>query len=323
MPDHRPGLSLFEIMEMFPDEQTAHAWFARQRWGADEADRFCPRCGCTATRRSKRRPYYFCAGCKKRFSVRTGTVMEASRLPVRKWAVATFLIVAGIKGVSSTRLARDLDITQKSAWFLLHRLRDALEGIGERRAPFAGTVEVDEKYVGGRTKNMSNARRRAMREAGETWQDHKSIVVGARNRETGAVQAEVVEQADRPTLHGFVADNVAPGATVYTDEAPAYRGLPYPHETVNHGVREFVRDQVVSTNGIESFWALFQRGYQGTHHWMSPKHLPRYVAEFAERWSRRKLSTIEQMHAVVAGMVGRRLTYARLTAPQKRQPMDY
>ena len=98
MPDHRPGLSLFEITEMFPDEQTAHAWFARQRWGVDEQDRYCPRCGCTATRRSKRRPYYFCAGCKKRFSVRTGTVMEASRLPVRKWAVATFLIVAGIKG---------------------------------------------------------------------------------------------------------------------------------------------------------------------------------------------------------------------------------
>ena len=158
-----------------------------------------------------------------------------------------------------------------------------------------------------------------MRAAGETWQDHKSIVVGARNRETGAVQAEVVEQADRPTLHGFVADNVAPGATIYTDEAPAYRGLPYPHETVNHGVREFVRDQVVSTNGIESFWAVFQRGFVGTHHWMSPKHLPRYVAEFAERWSRRKLSTVEQMHAVVAGMVGRRLTYARLTAPKKRR----
>lgn len=318
MPAHRPGLSLFEIMGMFPDEQTAHAWFAERRWGPDEAGRYCPRCGCTETRRSKRRPFYFCTGCRKRFSVRTGTVMEESRLPVRKWAIATFLIVAGIKGVASTRLARDLDITQKSAWFLLHRLREALEGVAQGGETFAGPVEVDETYVGGRTKNKSNARRKAMKAAGETWRDHKSVVAGVRDRETGGVRAEVVEHEDRPTLHGLIAENVAPGATVYTDEAPAYRGMTgYEHETVNHGVREYVREQA-SVNGIESFWALLKRGYVGTHHWMSAKHLDRYVQEFASRWSRRRLSTTEQMHAVAAGMVGRRLTYAKLTAPQKR-----
>ena len=171
--------------------------------------------------------------------------------------------------------------------------------------------------MGGRTKNKSNARRKAMKMAGETWRDHKSVVVGARDEDTGAVRAKVVEREDRPTLHGFIAENVEPGAAVYTDEAVAYQGIPHPHETVNHGVKEFVREQV-SINGIESFWALLKRGYVGTRHWMSAKHLDRYVQEFAGRWSRRKLSTIDQMDMVAAGMVGRRLTYEQLTAPQKR-----
>ncbi len=226
--------------------------------------------------------------------------------------IAVFLATVSIKGVASTRLARDLGITQKSAWFMLHRIRDALEGAGLGGKPFAGPVEVDETYVGGRFHNMSNTRRRKLRESGASWRAHRTTVAGVRDRETGAVRAGVVEREDRETLHGVIADNIAPGATVYTDEAPAYRGMPNPHETVNHGVREYVRE-MAHTNGIESFWALLKRGYMGTHHWMSAKHLDRYVKEFAGRWSRRKLDTADQMHAVVAGMVGRRLTYLKLT----------
>ena len=302
----REGISLLELMERFPDEQTAHDWFAERRWGVD--GRHCPRCGSDSTRDSKRLRYYWCLGCRQRFTVRTDTVMESSKIPLRKWAIAVYLCSTSLKGVASTRLARDLDITQKSAWFLGHRIREAMTF--DPFSPFTGPVEVDETYFGGRRKNMSNKKRKALKDAGR-GPSGKVAVVGVKDRNTGRVSAKVVKRTDADTLQLFVRERVALGATVYTDDAKAYRGLAYLHRTVRHSVGEYVNG-MAHTNGIESFWSLLKRGYVGTYHYMSAKHLHRYVNEFSARKAVREWDTMRQMGDVVTGMVGGRLTYSAL-----------
>ena len=304
---HREGISVMQLADMFPDEQSAVKWFETIQW---PNGRHCPRCGSTETKDvPKANPMpYWCPACKRYFSVRTGTSMESSRLPLRKWAFAVYLYVTNLKGVSSMKLHRDLEITQKTAWFMLHRLREAW---GEAGLPdMAGPIEVDETFVGGKRKNMSKAKRKALKGRGPVG---KVAVAGAKDRATNRVSAAVVERTDAPTLHGFVAERAAPGATVYTDEHGAYRGLPFDHEAVNHSVGEFVR-RAAHTQGIESFWAMLKRGYQGTYHHMSAKHLDRYVTEFAGRHNVRDADTIDQMRNLVAAMVGKRLMYSELIA---------
>ena len=207
------------------------------------------------------------------------------------------------------KLHRDLNITPKSAWHLAHRLREAF---GRGGAAFGGPVEVDETYMGGRRKNMSKAKRQTLTGRGTVG---KSVVVGVKNRRTNEVRAKVVPSTDAPTLQGFVRANTKPGATVYTDEHGGYRGLPrdYGHEAVNHGAGEYIRGQA-GINGMESFWSMLKRAHKGTFHKISPKHLDRYVAEFAERHNVRDADTLDQMAGVVFGMDGKRLRYSNLTA---------
>ena len=223
---YREGISLVELMDMFPDEDAAHDWFVDRRWG--ETGRYCPRCGSVETVESKRRYTFWCQGCKTRFSVRTGSVLERSKIPLRKWAIAIYLSATSLKGVSSMKLHRDLNITQKSAWFMAHRIREALM----RDTPtFSGPAEADETYMGGLRKNMPKAKRKGLKGRGGIG---KAIVAGVKDRETGEVSASVVEAGDAKTLQAFVHDRVAEGATVYTDEALAYKGMPFEHEAVNH-----------------------------------------------------------------------------------------
>ena len=311
---HRNGLSLVEIMDMFPDDATAEAWFVQNRW--PDGVVHCPECGSLNVQTdapNKGQPYR-CREreCRHRFSVKTGTVMHGSNLSYRKWAIAIYLCLTDLKGVSSMKLHRDLKITQKSAWHMAHRLRKALENGGDG-LQFAGPAESDSTFIGGKRRNMSNAKRKELAGTGRGGSG-KAIVTGVKDRETNRVAAKVVESEDGPTLKGFVRDHVKPGATLYTDEAGAYKGMPeFDHESVNHSVSEYVRDQA-HTNGIESFWAMLKRGYQGTYHKMSHKHLERYVNEFSGRHNFRNADTINQMNELVSGMVGKRLRYTDLTA---------
>ena len=309
---YREAISLFDIMEKFPDDATAEAWFAEQRWGDSPV---CPYCGSEhvlSGAAHKTMPYR-CRekGCRKRFSVRTGTVMQASNLGYRKWAIALYLVMTSLKGVSSMKLHRDLKITQKSAWHLAHRLRKALD---EGLDVFPGPVEADETYIGGKRKNMSNAKRKELAEQGAgRGAVGKTAVAGVKDRGRKRIRAQVVERTDKPTLQGFVTTFVQPGATIYTDEASVYEGLPN-HESVKHGVGEFVRGQI-HTNGMESFWSLLKRAHMGTFHKMSPKHLDRYVTEFEGRYNIRELDTTDQLTKAARGMDGKRLTYEMLIAP--------
>ena len=304
---HRTGLTLAELFRMFPDDATAERWFAEQRW---PEGLHCPYCGSTNVQsgaKHKTMPYR-CREkeCAKRFSVRTKTPMESSKLGFQVWAVALYQVTTNLKGVSSMKLHRDLGITQRSAWFLAHRLREAWKDNGPQ---FAGPVEVDETYIGGRKKNMSKAKRR---EAFGRGPAGKTMVIGAKDRATNTVTAKAIERKDRETMQGFVASHAAPGAKVYTDEAGGYHGMTgFDHEKVNHNVGEYVRDQA-HTNGIESFWSLLKRGYHGTFHHISPKHLPRYVNEFATRHNLRERDTQAMMGETVARMVGKRLIYRDL-----------
>ncbi len=303
----REGISLIEIIGMFPDEQAAEKWFTEARWPDGP---HCPYCGSVNVQSGtahKTMPHR-CREkeCAKRFSARIGTALQSSKLPYRVWAIAIYLVATNIKGVSSMKLHRDLKITQKSAWFLAHRIRETW---GNEGTPFGGPVEVDETFVGGKERNK-HAKKKLKAGRGGVG---KAIVIGAKDRATNAVSAAVIENTDAGTLQDFVADNAADDATIYTDDHGGYKGLPYDHETVRHSVGEYVDGQA-STNGIESFWALLKRGYHGTYHHMSEKHLGRYVTEFSGRHNDRRSDTIDQMVLIARGMIGKRLMYRELVA---------
>ena len=303
---YRKGISLIDVVQMFDTEEKAEDWFVAQRW-PDGAQ--CPRCeGFKVSDKQGRKPQRFhCRDCRRYFSVKTGTVLQDSNISLSKWAIAFHLYSTNLKGVSSMKLHRDLGITQKSAWHMAHRIREAWDVTAER---FSGPVEADETYIGGKetdkhTSKKLNAGRGTV---------GKTAVVGVKDRQTGQVSTAVVERTDRATLQGFVQTHTEPFAKVYTDEAVAYRGINRDHEAVAHGAREYVRGQA-HTNGMESHWATLKRGYDGVYHQFSVKHLHRYVAEFEGRHNVRPLDTADQMTALARGSVGSRLRYADLIGP--------
>jgi transposase-like protein len=303
----RHGISVLEFFKMFPDEAAARKWLEDTRW--PEGDRHCPHCGSLKTSAVKNEtpmPYH-CGECRKYFSVKTGTVMQSSKVPLQKWVIAMYLLSTSLKGVSSMKLHHDLGMTQKTAWLLAQKIRQGwIHGGGK----LSGEVRIDETFMGGKERNKHKEKQ--LKAGGGTV--GKSTVIGAKTRD-GKIKAEVIESTDKTTLEGLVATNVERGSTVFTDEHGGYSQLSasYKHQTARHSVGEYVNG-LAHTNGIESFWAMLKRGYKGTYHKMSAKHLARYVTEFAGRHNVRDLDTLAQMASLARGRKGRRLRYDDLVS---------
>ena len=303
----RKGLSHRQFYQMF-DEERAKQWFIEQRWSNGIA---CPKCGSlniNTEAKHKTMPFR-CREkeCKKNFSIKYGTFMQSSPLDHLDWLYVLYLVATNLKGVSSMKLHRDLDITQKSAWHLAHRVRRAL---GNRtKNLFSGPVECDETWVGGIRRNMPSFKRKQLSGRGPVG---KVAVAGIRDRATNKVMARVVPDTTSETLGGFITGNVIPGTKIYTDDATAYTHLPN-HQSVKHSVAEYVRGSV-HTNGIESFWATLKRAHKGTFHRLSAKHLHRYIDEFVSCHNMRELDTLDQMALIAGKMENAQLRYKDLVA---------
>ncbi len=292
--------TLPQLFAAFPTEQSAVDHFTAIRWAQGK---FCPLCGNAEAARIGTLAgtnMHKCYVCRKRFSIRVGTIFQDTKLPLRTWYAAIWMITAHPKGIASTTLATDVGITQKTAWFVLHRLRHAAL-TKSFNAPLSGEVAVDETAIGGREKNK-HASKRKHQGRGAVG---KTFVMGIVQKD-GEIRAGVVKSVDGRTLRGVVRTHVAPGSVFVTDEAGAYTRLKdeYDHKTVNHSVGQYVSDEGHTTNAVESLWALFKRQYHGTHHWISPKHLDAYVGEMAYRQNRSDMAKGDRVNDLLSQAEG-------------------
>lgn len=298
-------ISAYQFFRKFPDEQAAIAHVEGIRWPNGV---ICPHCDGDRTARQKSYPYHQCKDCRRKFTVRTGTIFERSHIPLDQWLYGMYRLQTARKGVSSLQLSKELGITQKSAWFMLHRLREAC---GIEAVPMSGEVEVDETYIGGKESNKHASKKR---KAGR-GPVGKQAVLGLRNR-GGRVKALPIPDTSAATIWQEITRAVEPGSVIYTDEHAAYRQLNgrYQHRTVVHSAKEFVNGKA-HTNGIESVWAVMKRGLNGVYHQWSEKHLARYVNEVTFRLNEGnvKRPTMERLNDLIKGAIGKRLTYQELT----------
>jgi transposase-like protein len=300
--------SLFQLFEAFPDEQSAIDHLTAIRW-KDGA--FCPYCNGKRIMHFSDKRTHKCADCQQRFSIKVGTIFEGTKLPLRKWFAAIWLVTSHKKGIASTTLARDLKITQKSAWFVLHRLRYAAKTKSFNR-PLEGEVEMDESFIGGKEANKHASKRKGGTQGGAG----KVTIFGLLER-GGEIRVSKVDNLKAKTIREQVQENVKPGSSLMTDEHSSYTGLKpdYYHFRVNHSAGEYVRWYFIHVNGIEGAWSLFKRQIYGIHHWVSEKHVQAYLDEMCYRYNRREMGEGERVNDLLDRVSGR-LTYKALISAE-------
>jgi len=298
--------TLLDAIVYFADVNVASDFVAQLRW-PDGA--VCESCGSVDVTRLSTRPIWKCKGCKRQFSVKVGTIFEDSPLSLSKWLPAVWLIANSKNGVSSHELGRALGVTQKSAWFMLHRIRLAMQAGSFDK--FDGIIEVDETFIGGKLSNM-HAKKRAELNIGG-GHNGKTIVIGALNR-GGQVRAQVASDVKASTLQAFINDSAVENSTIFTDSARIYATTRYrfEHGVVDHSLGEYVNG-TIHTNGIENFWLLLKRSIKGTYISVAPEHVLRYVDERVFAFNNCKDNDFGRFQLTLDGIVGRRLTYAELT----------
>ena len=289
--------SLMQVMEYFSNEKVCREYLEQMRWA--DSVKVCPHC------QSSKKIYtmkhtYKCSECKRQFSLTKGTIFERTHVPLKKWFVAIYLLTEHKKGISSYQLARDINVTQDTAWFMMHRIRELYKS--EEVLQFDTAVEIDETYVGGKSKHQGRSTKT------------KTPVFGIFNRDTKTVVAETVPNAKAATLTPIIQKHVKEGTEVFTDEFRSYSKLykHFYHSKVNHSKKEFVVGDV-HTNNIENFWSILKRGVIGIYHKMSRKHLNRYVNEFAFRYNNRDLTFRQKFNFLLGESNNKRLTYVQLT----------
>jgi transposase-like protein len=315
--------TLAEAIQYFADPENCRKFMVFVRW--PDGNVKCPYCGATKLTWLAKANVYRCYGDhkKQKFSLKVGTVFEDSPIGLNKWLPAVWLLSNCKNGISSYELSRDIGVTQKSAWFMLHRIRLAMESKSflKMGGPESAPIEVDETFIGGRVKNMHRSKiEKKFGGKGHTGMGSgKAIVMGMRDRETRLVRAKVVPNVRRDTLQNAILENIHKKSTVYTDLGNGYNELAtrdFVHEAVTH-LNEYVRGQV-HTNGIENFWSLLKRGLKGTYVAVEPFHLDRYVTEQVFRYNNRTtkdnpLNDADRFMLAVSQISGKRLTYAELT----------
>jgi transposase-like protein len=304
----RSTISTFQVFEMFPDAESARLFLESRLW-PDGA--ICPACKASGNVTTRKGGFYRCNPCKLDFTIRTGTVFERSHIPLHKWLYAMYLLVTARKGISSMQLAKEIGIRQSSAWFMLHRLREACGG--PKLTKLRGIVEVDECFIGGKERNKHEHKK--LRAGRGTV--GKTAVIGMRSRD-GKTIAMPLADTSAGSLQQAIHDNVEVGSTLFTDEASGYLGLDglfFRHQTVNHMAGVY-SEGGATTNSVESVWALLKRGVYGVYHKVSKKHLAKYVDEFTFRLNEGnvKRHSLERLDSMIEAVSGKRLTYAGLTA---------
>ncbi|RYG15253.1 MAG: IS1595 family transposase [Chitinophagaceae bacterium] len=300
--DLRDFDSLFQLLDYFTIEEICEQHLAVIRWNGETT---CPYCESSKVNVLKGKTQrYKCYGCRKQFGVKVGTIFHDSKISLRKWFVAIYLVTAHKKGISSCQLARDLKITQKAAWFVLQRIRETYNPKAEK---FTDTVEIDETYIGGKETNKHLNKKSA-----NPYTGTKIPVLGILERD-GKVFAIPVRNKSSKQLLPIMVDKVEAGATIYTDEWKAYKplGKNFNHSFVCHSANEYVSG-LVHTNGIENFWSLLKRGIDGIYHQVSEKHLGRYVNEFTFRFNNRDLSEGSKFDVALANGTNKTLNYKTL-----------